>query len=164
MSRIDEKKILGVEEIKKNQKEDVFEIEQKLKVSDDKIDEGGFILKDDVNEIEENLRVDVFEIVEKLKIYNEIFNELNFGFMELKFEFINGKLIVIEDNVDQYLVLYCYGNFSCNDLFKVIDLEVLEGSNLEEFDKGGFIVIDFNLSNRDLGKVNVNYSEVQIEE
>lgn len=115
MSRIDEKKILGVEEIKKNQKEDVFEIEQKLKVSDDKIDEGGFILKDDVNEIEENLRVDVFEIVEKLKIYNKIFNELNFGFMELKFEFINGKLIVIEDDVDQYLVLYCYGNISCND-------------------------------------------------
>lgn len=116
MSRVDEKKILGVEEIKKNQKEDVFEIEEKLKVSDDKIDEGGFILKDDVNEIEENLRVDVFEIVEKLKIYNKIFNELNFGFMELKFEFINGKLIVIEDDdVDQYLVLYCYGNFSCND-------------------------------------------------
>lgn len=116
MSRVDEKKILGVEEIKKNQKEDVFEIEQKLKESDDKIDEGGFILKDDVNEIEENLRVDVFEIVEKLKIYNKIFNELNFGFMELNFEFINGKLIVIEeDDVDQYLVLYCYGNFSCND-------------------------------------------------
>lgn len=111
MSRVDEKKILGVEEIKKNQKEDVFEIEEKLKESDDKIDEGGFILKDDVNEIDENLRVDVFEIVEKLKIYNE----LNFGFMELKFEFINGKLIVIEDNVDQYLVLKCYGNFSCND-------------------------------------------------
>lgn len=115
MSRVDEKKILGIEEIKKNQKEDVFEVEQKLKVSDDKIDEGGFILKDDVNEIEENLRVDVFEIVEKLKIYNKIFNELNFGFMELKFEFINGKLIVIEDDVDQYLVLYCYGNISCND-------------------------------------------------
>lgn len=116
MSRVDEKKILGVEEIKKNQKEDVFEIEQKLKESDDKIDEGGFILKDDVNEIEENLRVDVFEIVEKLKIYKKIFNELNFGFMELKFEFINGKLIVIEEeDVDQYLVLYCYGNFSCND-------------------------------------------------
>lgn len=115
MSRVDEKKILGVEEIKKNQKEDVFEIEQKLKESDDKTDEEGFILKDDVNEIEENLRVDVFEIVEKLEIYNEIFNELNFGFMELKFEFINGKLIVIEDNVDQYLVLNCYGNFSCND-------------------------------------------------
>lgn len=115
MSRIDEKKILNVEEIKKNQKEDVFEIEEKLKVSDDKIDEGGFLLKDDVNEIEENLRVDVFEIVEILKIYNKIFNELNFGFMELKFEFINGKLIVIEDDVDQYLVLYCYGNFSCND-------------------------------------------------
>lgn len=164
MSRIDEKKILGVEEIKKNQKEDVFEIEQKLKVSDDKIDEGGFILKDDVKKIEENLRVDVFEIVEKLEIQNKIFNELNFGFMELNFEFINGKLIVIEDDdVDQYLVLYCYGNFSCNDLFKVINLEVLEGSNLEEFEKG-FFVIDFNLSNRDLGNVNVNYSEVQIEE
>lgn len=115
MSRVDEKKILGVEEIKKNQKEDVFEIEEKLKVSDDKIDEGGFILKDDVNEIEENLRVDVFEIVEKLKIYKKIFNELNFGFMKLKFEFFNGKLIVIEDDVDQYLVLYCCGNFSCND-------------------------------------------------
>lgn len=115
MSRVDEKKILGVEEIKKNQKEDVFEIEQKLKVSDVKIDEGGFILKDDVNEIEENLRVDVFEIVEKLEIYNKIFNELYFGIMELKFEFINGKLIVREDDVDQYFVLYCYGNFSCND-------------------------------------------------
>lgn len=114
MSRVDEKKILGVEEIKKNQKEDVFEIGQKLKVSDDKIDEGGFLLKDDVNEIEEILRVDVFEIVEKLEIQNKIFNELNFGFMELKFEFINGKLIVIED-VDQYLVLNCYGNLSCND-------------------------------------------------
>lgn len=164
MSRVDEKKILGVGEIKKNQKEDVFEIKQKLKVSDDKIDEGG-LLKDDVNEIEENLRVDVFEIVEKLKIYNKIFNELNFGFMELKFEFINGKLIVIEGvDVDQYLVLQCYGNFSCNDLIKVVDLEVLEGSNLEEFDKGGFIVIDFNFNNKDLGKVNVNNSEVQIEE
>lgn len=116
MSRIDEKKILGVEEIKKNQKEDVFEIEEKLKVSGDKKIDEGCLLKDDVNEIEENLRVDVFEIVEKLGIYNKIFNELNFGFMELNFEFINGKLIVIEDDdVDQYLVLYCCGNFSCND-------------------------------------------------
>lgn len=162
-SRGDEKKILGAEEIKKNQKEDASETEQKLKESDDKTDEEGLIPKDDANEIEENSRVDASEIAEKSKIHNKTSNEPNSGPMELNSEFTNGKSTVTEDDVDQHPVLNCHGNPSCNDQSKVTDLEVSEGSNLEELEKGSS-VIDLNSSNRDSGKSNANQSEAQTEE
>lgn len=164
-SRTDEKKILDAGEIKKNQKEDASETEQKLKASDDKTDEGGLIPKDDANEIEENSRVDASEIAEKSKIHNKTSNEPNSGPMELKFEFTNGKSTVTEGaDVDQHLFLHCHGNPSCNDQSKVTDLEVPEGSNLEELDKGGCSVNDLNSNNKDSGKANANHSEAQTEE
>lgn len=150
-------KILGVREIKENQREIAAEVEPNSKASHGDIDEVG-LPGVGANEIEDKQRVcsTDAEIGEKskFKVDNETSHEPNSDPMKHKSGLSIGKSTTTEAEDS-------HENSNCEE---TDHLKVREGSNLKETDKGGSPVTDLNSSDNGSSKASANHNETQTEE
>lgn len=150
-------KILGVREIKENQREIAAEVEPNSKASHGDIDEVG-LPGVGANEIEDKQRVcsTDAEIGEKskVKVDNETSHEPNSDPMKHKSGLSIGKSTTTEAEDS-------HENSNCEE---TDHLKVREGSNLKETDKGGSPVTDLNSSDNGSSKASANHNETQTEE